>query len=165
MNEPVFTNVLQVAVVVHDLEKTMRTYWDEYGIGPWEIYEFNPDTVQDMTRDGRPAAYAARLGLTMIGDVSLELIQPLDGDSIYADFLREHGEGLHHVGLQVPDYAKALAALESAGRRNLTGGLYNGVKYAYLSTERDLGFISEIFDWPPGLVQEPDAVYPPSAGG
>lgn len=161
MHAPFFTNLLQVAVVVRDLEVTMRTYWEEYGIGPWQIYEFNADTVQDMIRDGRPAAYAARLGLTTIGDVSLELIQPLDGDSIYADFLREHGEGLHHVGLEVPDYAKALAALESTGHRNLTGGLYNGVKYAYLSTEQDLGFISEIFDWPAGLVQEPDAVYPP----
>jgi hypothetical protein len=43
----------------------------------------------------------------------------------------------------------------------LSGGLYNGVSFAYLSTDRDLKVITEIFDWPPGLVQEPDAVYPP----
>ena len=40
------------------------------------------------------------------------------------------------------------------------GGFYNGVRFAYLSTDEDLGFITEILDVPPGLEQEPDAVYP-----
>ena len=42
MREPVFTETLQIALVVRDLDATMRTYVHEYGIGPWEIYEFNP---------------------------------------------------------------------------------------------------------------------------
>jgi methylmalonyl-CoA/ethylmalonyl-CoA epimerase len=161
MTEPVFTQVLQVALVVRDLERSMRTYAEGYGIGPWHIYEFNPDTVQNMTRDGKPSRHAMRLGLAMIGDVQLELIQPLDDRSIYADFLREHGEGLHHLGMKVDDYGKALATLKGKGHDVLQGGFYNGVEYAYLSTDRDLGVITEIFDWPEDLKQEPDAVYPP----
>jgi hypothetical protein len=46
------------------------------------------------------------------------------------------------------------------GRRVLQGGEYNGVTFAYLSTDDDLSVITEVFDWPEGLVQEPDAVYP-----
>jgi hypothetical protein len=38
MREPVFTETKQIALVVRDLEATMRTYVHEYGIGPWEIY-------------------------------------------------------------------------------------------------------------------------------
>ena len=45
MRQPAFTETLQIALVVRDLEATMRTYVDDYGIGPWAIYEFNPDTV------------------------------------------------------------------------------------------------------------------------
>jgi hypothetical protein len=37
VTEPVFTDVLQVAVVVRDLEAAMRRYWEGYGIGPWQI--------------------------------------------------------------------------------------------------------------------------------
>jgi len=66
------------------------------------------------------------------------LIGPLDEHSIYASFLRECGEGLHHVGLGVPDYDAALATLRGKGHRVLQGGRYKGVSYAYLSTERDL---------------------------
>jgi methylmalonyl-CoA/ethylmalonyl-CoA epimerase len=161
MREPVFTETKQIALVVRDLEATMRTYVHEYGIGPWEVYEFNPDTVTEMVKDGQPAEYAFRLAVTMVGSVQWELIQPLDNRSIYAEFLATKGEGLHHVAVGVPNYGEALDALQARGRRVLQAGVYNGVTFAYLSTDEDLGAITEIFDWPPSLPpQKPDAVYP-----
>ena len=99
MREPVFTEAMQVALVVRDLEATMRTYVHEYGIGPWAVYEFNPETVTEMVKDGEPAEYAFRLALAVVGRTRFELIQPLDGKSMYAEFLAEQGEGLHHIAL------------------------------------------------------------------
>ena len=160
MREPVFTETMQVALVVRDLEAAMRTYVHEYGIGPWQIYEFNPDTVTEMVKDGEPAECAFRLALAMVGTTQFELIQPLDDKSMYAEFLAEKGEGLHHIALGVPDYGEALDTMRAKGRRVLQGGFYNGVRFAYLSTDEDLGFITEILDFPPGLEQKPDAVYP-----
>ena len=160
MREPVFTETMQIALVVRDLDAAMRTYVYEYGIGPWEIYEFNPGTVADMTKDGEPAEFAFRLAVTMVGSVQWELIQPLDERSMYSEFLATKGEGLHHVAVAAPDYAGTRDALVAKGRRVLQSGLYNGVKFSYLSTDEDLGVITEIFDWPAGHEQEPDAVYP-----
>jgi methylmalonyl-CoA/ethylmalonyl-CoA epimerase len=160
MREPVFTETIQVALVVRDLEAMMRTYVHEYGIGPWEIYEFNPDNVAGMVKDGEPAEYSFRLAVTMVGSVQWELIQPLDDKSMYAEFLATTGEGLHHVAVGVPNYAEALDGLQAKGRRVLQAGRYNGVTFAYLSTDEDLGVITEIFDGSPGKDQEPDAVYP-----
>jgi methylmalonyl-CoA/ethylmalonyl-CoA epimerase len=162
MRDPVFTETLQIALVVRDLDASLRTYVHEYGIGPWEIYEFNPDTVAQMTKDEQPAAYAMRIALTMVGTTQWELIEPLDDKSIYAEFLAAHGEGLHHVGVGVRGYGEALDTLRGKGHNVIQGGLYNGVTFAYLSTDKDLGVITEIFDWPPGHSQEPDAVYPPA---
>jgi methylmalonyl-CoA/ethylmalonyl-CoA epimerase len=160
MREPVFTETKQIALVVGDLEATMRTYVHEYGIGPWEVYEFNPDTVAEMVKDGQPAEYAFRLAVTMVGSVQWELIQPLDDRSMYAEFLATKGEGFHHVAVGVPSYGEALDTLQAKGRRVLQAGVYNGVTFSYLSTDEDLGVVTEIFDWPPGLEQKPDAVYP-----
>jgi hypothetical protein len=39
MRKPVFTETLQIAIVGRDLEAAMRTYVDDYGIGPWGIFE------------------------------------------------------------------------------------------------------------------------------
>jgi methylmalonyl-CoA/ethylmalonyl-CoA epimerase len=39
---------------VRDLEAAMRTYVHDYGIGPWDIYEFNPGNVKDLREYGQP---------------------------------------------------------------------------------------------------------------
>ena len=61
-------------------------------------------------------------------------------------------------------WSRLLAELRAKGRTVPLGGLYRGVSFAYLSTDEDLKATTEIFDWPDGLVQEPDAVYPAEAG-
>jgi methylmalonyl-CoA/ethylmalonyl-CoA epimerase len=162
MREPVFTETIQIALVVRDIEATMRTYVHDYGIGPWDIYEFNPDTVQDMREEGESVERTWRLALAQVGQVQWELIQPLDEHSIYARFLAEKGEGLHHVGVAVPSYDETIEKLEQRGRGVVFGGEYKGVRFAYLPTDTDLGLITEIFAAPPGLEQKPDAVYPPN---
>ena len=161
MREPIFTGTLQVSVVVPDLEEAMQTYVEGYGIGPWDIYDFNPGNVQGMHEGGEPVARSWRLALAKVGEVQWELVQPLDDDSVYARFLAEHGPAVHHVGVAVPNYARTLAELGERGHEVLLGGTYNGVTFSYLSTDRDLGVVTEIFDGAPGRDQEPDAVYPP----
>ena len=157
MREPLFTETKQIAIVVRDLEATMRTYVDEYGIGPWEIYEFNPDNVSEMV----PPDCAWRIAVTMVGSVQWELIQPLDDKSIYAEHLAKHGEGLHHVAVGGTGFDETLAEAKAKGRRVIQSGHYKGATFAYLSTDEDLRVITEVFDWPPDLPpQEPDARYP-----
>jgi hypothetical protein len=162
LRKPVFTETLQISIAVRDLEATMKSYVERYGIGPWEIYEFNPDTVAQMSRDESAAEYAIRIAVTTVGSVQWELVQPLDDRSVFADFLATKGEGVHHVAVGGASYRDELDAMRANGRTMLQGGVYDGVTFAYLSTDEDLGVITEIFDWPEGLTQEPDAVYPPA---
>jgi hypothetical protein len=140
--EPMFIETLQIALVVHDLDARMRAYVHEYGIGPWEIYEFNPDSVADMVKDGRPAEYAFRLAVTMVGSVQWELIQPLDDKSMYAEFLNTKGEGLHHVAGVRTTRPRPLTARPPGAQ----GGLYSAPSLPV--DHEDLGVITEIFDWP-----------------
>ena len=164
MRDPVFTETMQISVVVRDLDATMRTYVHEYGIGPWEIYDFNPDTLTELVRDGAPCDCAFRIAVTMVGSVQWELVQPLDDRSVFAEFLTAKGEGVHHVAVGTPGYSEALNSLTGKGRRVIQSGIYKGVTFSYLSTDENLGVITELFDWPPGLKQEPDAVYPEATG-
>jgi methylmalonyl-CoA/ethylmalonyl-CoA epimerase len=162
MPEPVFTETIQIALVVRDLDATMKTYVHDYGIGPWHVYEFNPGTIKDLREDGEPVERSWRLAISQVGQVQWELIQPLDDESIYARFLAEKGEGLHHVGVAVPSYDDTISSLADKGRRVILGGEYGGLNFAYLSTDEDLGVITEIFSGAPGDDQKPDAVYPPA---
>ncbi len=160
MPPPVFTETIQIAIVVRDLESAMRTYVHDYGIGPWEIYEFDPGNVADMREDGEPVERSWRLALTQVGQVQWELIEPLDEESVYARFLAEKGGGLHHVGVAVPSFDETVAAQAERGNGVLLGGEYNGIRFAYLDTVDDLGLVTEIFSGAPGADQQPDATYP-----
>ena len=159
MREPVFADTVQVALVVRDLDASMKTYVERYGMGPWEIYEFNPDTVENMRAHGESVESTWRLALARVGGVMWELIEPLDDHGTYAEFLAEHGEGVHHVGMAGNAFAGTLAEFYSEGRTPLLSGRYRGVDFAYLPTGADLGVATEIFSAVPSG-QEPDARYP-----
>ena len=146
---------------MRDLDDAMRTYVEEYGIGPWGVYEFNPGTVQGMHERGEPVAWSWRLAIAQVGQVQWELVEPLKGDSVYARFLAEHGPGVHHVGVGVASYDDTLGELAGRGKDVVLGGEYNGITFAYLSTDDDLGVITEIFSGAPGADQKPDRTYPP----
>ena len=46
-DKPMFTGIIQIGLVVRNCDASVRRWADEYGIGPWQIYEFNPETVTE----------------------------------------------------------------------------------------------------------------------
>ena len=126
MREPVFTETMQISIVVRDLDATMRAYVDEYGIGP------GGSTVQPRHRDRDGEGWSAgRLGLSDRSDRSRQRAMGADRaagrQEHYAEFLATKGVGLHHIAVGTAHYGEALDTLQAKGRRVLQGGVYNGV--------------------------------------
>ena len=152
----------QVSVVVKDIQAAMERYWKLFGIGPWQIYTFEPPELSDSTIHGKPEPYSMRIALAEMGDVQWELIQPLSGPSIYKEFLEEHGEGVHHVSFGVDNYDHAIASLKEKGVDMLMGGSWHGATFGYVDKEKDLGVIVELFKMSPDFsMPAPEATYPP----
>ena len=159
--KPVFTNTLQIGVVVNDVDAVVRRFADDYGIGPWKIFVFSPDSVDDMIVDGKAQNYSMRIAMGNIGGVQFELIQPLDDISDYARFLREHGKGLHHIAFADNGYDETMKFFQGRGHEVLQGGNWLGAGYTYLDTRKDLGFRAEIYNWDPNFQwPEPEHTYP-----
>ncbi len=155
--QPVFTETMQIGIVVRDLDATLRRYVDDYGIGPWQIFEVTPENAPDLRHDGQPVKGSTRAAAAMVGGVMGELIQPLDDEGIFARFLAEKGEGVHHIALATPNFDDAVAEQIQRGKTLPLSGEFDGVKLAYLPTDRDLGVILEIFSGMPGADNAPDA--------
>ena len=157
--------IAQIALIVPDLDRAVKAYWHRFGIGPWHIYTYRQPMVQEMSYHGEPADYAMRLALSWIGPLRIELIQPLDGDSVYHDFVREHGYGVHHLGVLVEDMAAALARAEEAGLTMIQDdsgfGLDGDGHYAYLDTQDLIGVDLELIERPNRRLT-PEAIYPPA---
>lgn len=109
------TGINQIAFVVKDLEESIEAYWNILGIGPWDIYVFETPMVHYYEYHGKPAYARSKVALTSVGSAQLELIEHLDGDTIFRDFLAEHEEGLHHLSFLVEDVDKTVKTLVKDG--------------------------------------------------
>lgn len=156
MREPVFNEMLQLGIVVRDLEATVRRYEDDYGIGPWKFAQINLGEANNYREHGQLAERSTRIAVAMVGKVMWELIEPLDEEGIYARFLAEKGEGVHHVAVATTDFDETVAQAERENKVILSCE-FSGVDIAYLDTQRDLGVTIEIFSGTPGAEREPDA--------
>ena len=150
--------IVQIAMIVQNLEETVEVYWRMFGIGPWHFYTYGFPLVKKMTYYGEPADYTMRVALANWGNTRIELIEHLEGKSIYADFIAKHGYGFHHIGILVEDMQSAILEAEEAGLRVIQDGSGFGLDgdghYAYLDTEHRLGVILE-------LIQRPKRRSPP----
>jgi methylmalonyl-CoA/ethylmalonyl-CoA epimerase len=151
-------DVVQVAHVVRNLDATMKYYWDTFHIGPWDVYTFSPTAVRDSMVYGMPSTHTYLVALTWLGDVQLELMQPLTGRSIYDEHLERRGEGLHHMKLFSSDCKAALQRFQAQGIRVIQSGKIDADEFYYLDTEKTLGFIMEIGN--NGQIRPPERRYP-----
>lgn len=163
-----FTGIDQVGLVVRDLDATMRHLHAVAGVGPWWVKTFAPPHHHDTRLRGKPVHYTMRVALARTGATQWELIQPLEGPSIYTEFLDAHGEGLHHVQMALgPEgYDACVARMTALGCPPLMEGRFHTARYCYFDSEGPLTTVLEIRDAPADFVRpEPDAWFPgpPSA--
>ncbi len=157
--------IAQIGMVVEDLDAAVEQYWKRFGVGPWSFYTYGKPLVKKMSYRGEPAEYRMRIALANVGPLRIELIQPLQGDTVYAEFVRDHGYGIHHLGILVEDMQEALARAAAAGVTMTMDGSGFGLEgdghYAYLETEALVGTTVELIQRPKGRMP-PEKVYPPA---
>ena len=122
----------QVGVVVKDVEKVVQRL-SVLGIGPFEKMVLPPEREEYFRKKRMYAEFDIRG--TRLGNVQLELIQPLEGDSPHKEFLEMKGEGIQHVMYQVDNLEETVKELTDKGvevllRAKFPGG--PGVAYVDL---------------------------------
>ncbi len=127
-----FNNLAHIGMVVRDMEKAIERF-AALGIGP-----FKPRILPAENREtyrGKPfnPAERVKIQITRIGNMELELIQPLEGPSPHREFLDVKGEGIQHLGFMVDDLGGAVKDLTEEGSEvMLTSEFPGGGGVAYL---------------------------------
>jgi methylmalonyl-CoA/ethylmalonyl-CoA epimerase len=112
--ESPFTNLIQIGVVVKDIDKAVERL-SILGIGPF--YPKMPPPGSRSLLRGKPFVAAERVNIkaARMGNVELELIQPLAGDSPHQEYLQAKGEGIQHLAFSVNDLDNTLKNLTDKG--------------------------------------------------
>ncbi len=152
-------DIVQLAHVVRDLDKTLEKYWNDFQMGPWDIYTFTPQIVKNSLYRGKPSDHTYLVALASFGGVQMEIMQPLTGRSIYNEFLEAKGEGLHHIKLYYQDCAKAIKDYEAKGYSVIQSGNIGEDEFYYLDSEDKVsGVIIELGN--SGSIPPPERRFP-----
>ena len=127
----------QIAWVTRDLDATETALTGLLGVRKWvriPDVHFAPDTC---SYHGKPADFVASISLSYLGDMQLELIQPVRGENVYSDFLQDSEPGLHHICMGAESPEQFDAALAEATERGAPvvqqGVMQGGIQFAYVA--------------------------------
>ncbi len=134
----------QIALVVKDAEKTSKNIARLFGFeeAPYEI--IGDYKLADTQYMGKPTPAKAKATFYKMGSLDLEILQPMGEPSTWNDFLRDNGEGIHHIAWYVKGIDEVTAFLESNGMKMIQSGNWDGGKYRYFDAVKQIGFVLEL---------------------
>jgi methylmalonyl-CoA/ethylmalonyl-CoA epimerase len=127
--------ITHIGIAVKDLEGAISDYSAMFDFENIERTEVGTEGVQ--------------VAMLQVGSSEIELLCPTREDSSIAKFIREKGEGIHHLAIRVPDVAGAIEKAKEIGLRILDDkprlGAF-GAKAAFVHPKSFHGVLLEFYD-------------------
>ncbi len=149
VNDAPFAQPSHYAFVVRNVRK-VGDYWQGLGFGGMPV---DHNISVNRYYRGQPGKFEMDLGWQRFGDAPFEWIQSTQGPNVYEEYLKAHGEGLHHLGVTVADMDAATKIMEGKGASPSQWGGWDTPqskgRFAYLDTDPHGGVTLElIWDQP-----------------
>lgn len=127
--------IAHIGIAVENVENALKQYRDVFGMKLEEISEFLPQKV--------------KIAFLKIGDVKIELLEAISGDSAIKKFIEKKGVGIHHIAFKVENIEKAIEQLKSNGYTMIDEkpreGAHN-TKIAFLHPKSTGGVLMELVE-------------------
>ncbi len=130
-----------VAMAVKDWETTARGFASLMGLKTWRKMEIPSAIMEKAEYYGKPAEFVWISAFAKLGDTLIELCQPVSGQTVFADFVNEFGDGMQHVGdLSHPEPLELVRRYTSQGVKVANYCKIAGIaELFFLDTREQLG--------------------------
>lgn len=130
-----FEKIHHIGIAVKNLEETKNFYENIFNLKPSYEEELKENKV--------------KVASFKIGDVNIELLEPLTLDSPIKSFLDKKGEGIHHIAYLVKDLTKILNSLKEKNvslidEKPRSGA--HGTKIAFIHPKSTYGVLIELVE-------------------
>ncbi|MCU1305090.1 MAG: methylmalonyl-CoA/ethylmalonyl-CoA epimerase [Candidatus Sulfotelmatobacter sp.] len=138
--------LVQIGIVVGNRDRTTQLLTSLFGIGPFRFVEWPDRPESKYYYRGVEESVRIKQAFVQLGEVEVEIIQPVEGSSGYKDFLNQNGGGIHHLLFEVSDIDPVIEELAKSGVTVLQSGsgIRPGTRWALLDTKDLLGFLVEL---------------------
>jgi methylmalonyl-CoA epimerase len=110
----VATKIEHIGVVVRDLDDSLKKFTNLLDLKVKEIEEKNLE------------GHNVRVAFLPIGATNIELVTTTAQAGLVGDFLREKGEGVHHIAVEVEDIYGEFERLRAQGVEFVWGKIVDG---------------------------------------
>jgi methylmalonyl-CoA epimerase len=129
------TKIEHIGVVVKDLNRSLQRYTSLLDLKVEKIEEVKVENIVN------------RVAFLPIGETRIELVETTADKGLAAEFLKERGEGIHHIALEVEDLESVFSNLKSNGVEFLWDRIIQGSrgsKVAFFKAEEFNGVYIEL---------------------
>jgi methylmalonyl-CoA/ethylmalonyl-CoA epimerase len=136
----------QIAFVVKNLRSAQTFFGERMGVPRFYVIEDFGDRATEKTFRGRSAKHRFKIAFGYSGNMQIELIEHVSGNTTYKEFLDRRGEGMHHLGYFIEDRAQYDRLYNEFAARHaiVQSGRFGETLYTYFDTEAAIGAIVEL---------------------
>ncbi len=135
----------QIGFVVKNIDHSMAIYDPLFG--PFSTMDGSVDAVDFR---GESKDVKLKLAFGKSGDLEIELIEWVGGESPHSEFIQSGREGMHHIRFRVDDCDACISKAESIGFTRIWYKTMGAdIKFAYMEREGD-PLIIEFLQMPEG---------------
>ena len=155
-----------IGLVVASRDRALAGVENAFGFGRAHKFDLQCPTARVSSG---VTGFNLRVGFVWMGNTLLEFLEPVDDRSPHATWLRDRGEGMHHLGYLVRSIDHELDAIASARGGTRPPLLVQGdgsepVRWVYLEGEVANGAVIELIERSPQAEQFFEQIYRATGG-
>lgn len=147
-------SLYRVGIVVEDAAKKVEILCKYFNIDEKSIVVVDDTDAAPVPEDeqckyyGNPCDFKLKVMVVPLPNIELEFIQPLDDKGPYADFLKNHGEGVQHFNIAVENCDAFNSLMKEKHVPILTEGSMptENIKWNYYEATDLFGLIFELVE-------------------
>ncbi len=132
--------IFHLGYVFKDLDKQIESLKSLNNKIKFNIFEQND--IPSLYR-GKDSKISLKIAVSQLFNLNIEIIQPLEGESPYKEFLERGKEGLHHIAISVNNIVPYIEEYQKKGTQILLLIQVGTFDVVYLDTEKELGIVIE----------------------
>ena len=119
-----------IGYAVRDARKTADLLSSMWGLEPCPMFKVS--LGKDNMILGKP--WSVNLVFLNLGQLTLEICEPVEGDSFLHRFLESCGEGINHIGFNVSNWDDSVDLFKRYGNKMIMAGIFEGKRWCYFRT-------------------------------
>lgn len=148
MMEKISTNhIVKIGIVVDDIEKAAEYYAELFKIDKPFIRVPDPNKAPDPKAykwyKGEYRSFRIKTAVVKLEPIYIELVEPIDDNSPWADFKKKHGSGVQFMAFNIDGFEEHLNLMEHKGMPAFLKEEKGKERYAYFDTAALLGVTLE----------------------